>query len=158
MASVTPHGKLTILLTKPRSISSNHSTKSTSTSRNPPFTFPLGQACCKMVVTGANHLSTRLMVIFCTSRGAMCAGSAQVTLVELRKSCYPGCNPSETKTNQKTPKTTHKKPETPGREQPATQLIEPCRQSEEGETGATNSARRSVVLVPQRSLNDHTCK
>ena len=95
----------------------------------------------------------------------MCAGSAQVTLVELRKSCYPGCNPTETTTNQRQKKTqnnththTHTQPGTPEREQPATQLIEPCRQSEEGETGATNSARRSVVLVPQRSFNDHTCK
>ena len=25
----------------------------------------------------------------------MCAGSAQVTLVELRKSCYPGCRSSD---------------------------------------------------------------
>ena len=33
----------------------------------------------------------------------MCAGSAQVTLVELRKSCYPGCNPTE-RQNKKTPK------------------------------------------------------
>ena len=31
---------------------------------------------------------------FCTSRGAMCAGSAQVTLIELRKSCYTGCIPT----------------------------------------------------------------
>ena len=32
---------------------------------------------------------------FCTSRGAMCAGSAQVTLIEFRRSSYTGCIPTE---------------------------------------------------------------
>ena len=39
--------------------------------------------------------------VFCASRGAMCAGSAQVTLVELRKSFYTGCKPAKAK-NPKT--------------------------------------------------------
>ena len=34
-------------------------------------------------------------IFFCTSGGAVCAGSAQVTLVELRWSYKPGCNQQE---------------------------------------------------------------
>ena len=34
---------------------------------------------------------------FCTSRGAMCAGSAQVTLVEFRRSYFAGCKPNRRK-------------------------------------------------------------
>ena len=40
--------------------------------------------------------------VFCTSRGAMCAGSAQVTLIELRRSCYTGCIPTAKKNPQTT--------------------------------------------------------
>ena len=34
-------------------------------------------------------------IFFCTSGGAVCAGSAQVTLVELRRSYKPGCHQQE---------------------------------------------------------------
>ena len=36
-----------------------------------------------------------VVAFFCTSGGAVCAGSAQVTLVELRWSYKPGCNQQE---------------------------------------------------------------
>ena len=39
-----------------------------------------------------------ISLLFSPSRGAMCAGSAQVTFVESRESCYPGCNPTERQT------------------------------------------------------------
>ena len=51
-------------------------------------------------------------MFFCTSRGAMCAGSAQVTLVELRRSYYTGCNPNK---RTKPPTSNQQKHQTPKR-------------------------------------------
>ena len=92
---------------------------------------------------------------FCTSRGAMCAGSAQVTLFELRRSYYPGCNPSE---RQRTTKTKNTKQHTTHKHQRGSNLLRNSlghvgrvKKVRQGEPGATNSARCSVVLVPQRS-------
>ena len=51
------------------------------------------------------------MPFFCTSRGAVCAGSAQVTLFELRWSYCAGCIPTATESpqnNQNHPNTTNK--------------------------------------------------
>ena len=62
---------------------------------------------------------------FCTSRGAMCAGSAQVTLVELRRSYCTGCNPNR-RTKPPTPNQQKHKP-TRGRKQPVAQLMWPCK-------------------------------
>ena len=38
-------------------------------------------------------ISNAVVLFFFTSLGAVCAGSAQVTLFELRWSCDTGCNP-----------------------------------------------------------------
>ena len=67
----------------------------------------------------------------------MCAGSAQVTLFELRRSCFQVAihQRDNEQPKQKPHKATHNT-QTPEREQPAAQLIGPCRQSEKGETGA----------------------
>ena len=91
---------------------------------------------------------------FCTSRGAMCAGSAQVTLVELRRSYYTGCNPN--RRNQKKPTKPNKtqKPQEEG----SNLLRNSCGHGgrmRRGETGAMNSAKLSVHLVPQQLIS--TC-
>ena len=113
------------------------------------------------------HLMTYLAVgaallhvwcFFCTSRGAMCAGSAQVTLVELRESCCcPGCTPTK-RQNKKTPtpQPENQKTTTPKRTpNPGNNLLRnSCGLAEiesEGETGAMNSAMRSVYLVLQQT-------
>ena len=46
---------------------------------------------CRWLKIGPLLDPTVTQAFFCTSRGAMCAGSAQVTLVELRRSYYTGC-------------------------------------------------------------------
>ena len=89
----------------------------------------------------------------------MCAGSAQVTLVELRKSCYPGCNPSERQTKQnKEQPPSNQQPETTTPKRTPDQGNNLLRNSwglaekvSEGETGAMNSAKHSVYLVLQQT-------
>ena len=83
----------------------------------------------------------------------MCAGSAQVTLVELRRSYYTGCKPNRrTKhpnTNQ--PKTKNTKNT---KREGSNLLRNSCgrvSREREGETGALNSAKLSVLLVPQQT-------
>ena len=89
-------------------------------------------------------------IFFCTSRGAMCAGSAQVTLIELRRSCYTGCIPTARKRPPNSKTTTAQKDTKKG-----SNLLRNSRGLagivKRGETGATNSAMRSVYLVPQQT-------
>ena len=90
------------------------------------------------------------VVFFCTSRGAMCAGSAQVTLIELRRSYYTG----RTSKEEQNPKNTTKPKQTP--KGGSNLLRNSCGLGgivRRGETGAMNSAKLSVYLVPQQ-----TCK
>ena len=79
----------------------------------------------------------------------MCAGSAQVTLIELRGSCYTGYNPTEEQ-DPKKPHTPHTK-KTP--KQGNNLLRNSCGLAgtvKKDETGAMNSAVLSVHLVPEK--------
>ena len=58
-----------------------------------------------VAMAGRNLDSMHESDFFCTSGGAMCAGFAQVTSVELRSSCQQGC---EAKRNNKKQPTKHK--------------------------------------------------
>ena len=78
----------------------------------------------------------------------MCAGSAHVTLIELRKSCYTGCIPTE----EQNPKN-HTPPPKKTPKQGNNLLRNSCGLAgivKKGETGAMNSAVLSVYLVPQK--------
>ena len=83
----------------------------------------------------------------------MCAGSAQVTLVELRRSDNAVANQTEEQSAQ-TP--TNPKPKTPKHQRERSNLLRnSCgrvSRKREGETGALNSARLSVLLVPQQTV------
>ena len=88
--------------------------------------------------------------VFCASRGAMCAGSAQVTLVKLRRSYYTGCKPNRRTKHPNTKTTQNQKHQKEG----SNLLRNSCgrvRREREGETGALNSAKLSVLLVPQQT-------
>ena len=78
----------------------------------------------------------------------MCAGSAQVTLIELRESCYTGCNPTEEQDPKKPHTTPQKNAQTRNN-----LLRNSCGLAgivKKSETGAMNSAVLSVYLVPQK--------
>ena len=83
----------------------------------------------------------------------MCAGSAQVTLVKLRRSYYTGCKPNRRTKHPNTKATQNQKHQKHQRE--GSNLLRNsggrvCRERE-GETGALNSANLSVLLVPQQT-------
>ena len=79
----------------------------------------------------------------------MCAGSAQVTLVELRERCSTGCNPENDETETTQPNKTNKQPTKQRR--PTHEKATCCVTYEameairaKGETGALNSAALST--------------
>ena len=92
----------------------------------------------------------------------MCAGSAQVTFVEFRRSYYTGRNP-EGETTTKQPK--QHQARTPNTKATQNQTTKPPKEGSDllrnscghvslkrrGETGALNSAKLSVLLAPQQS-------
>ena len=83
----------------------------------------------------------------------MCAGSAQVTFVELRGSYYTGCKPAEANKNPNA-NTTPKHKTTEGG---SNRLRNSCgydSRMRTGETGAINSALLSVHLVHQQAASN----
>ena len=81
---------------------------------------------CEGLIAGLGYALTRLF--FCTSGGAVCAGCAQVTLVECQESYKPGCN----RTGEET--TRNKPPQNPTQPKP----------TQKKERGATCSATRGA--------------
>ena len=80
----------------------------------------------------------------------MCAGSTQVTLVELSGSYYTGCKPAKANQHPTTPKRKTK-------EGGSNLLRNSCghgSRMRKGETGAMNSAPLSVHLVHQQADSD----
>ena len=83
----------------------------------------------------------------------MCAGSAQVTLVELRGSYYTGCKPAKANQHPNTKTTPKRKTKEGG----SNLLRNSCghgSRMRKGETGAMNSAPLSVHLVHQQADSD----